>query len=233
MVDYSYVPNTPNTKSRNNAGNSENNKDYIGDFVQNNKKNIKIMATILIAVFALYFLGSGITGNVLLSDTDRQLASSADFPQLSKFDANKQYFLCNNDLTVTNQQKLTTQTQLDTTTTNLNTCRTEQTQITNELTSTKTSLSTHTTNLNLCTSDKTQIQNNLDLAEVERDTFKDDLDELQEDFDKITDRYAEIKCCEENDDGEIENGYKIRSNGYTVSCYIYDSDDDDMLKLNC
>ena len=233
MVDYSYVPNTPNTKPRNNAGNSENNKDYVGDFVHKNKKNIKIVATILIVFFALYFLGSGITGNVLLSDTDKQLASSADFPQLSKFNANKQYFLCNNNLIVSNQQKLTTQNQLDITTTNYNTCTSEKTQTINELTTTKTSLSMCNTNLNTCTTNNTELKNQLDLTEFERDDFKENLNELQEDFDDITYKYAKKKCCNYNNDDEIEDAYKIKSTGNDVYCRVYDSDDDDLIEIDC
>ena len=230
MANYTYVPNAP--KSRSNANNSEN-ADYIGDFVNKNKKNIKIVATVLIAFFALYFIGSGITGNVLLSDTDRQLASSEDFPQLSKFEANKEYYLCNHEITLTKQQKATAQNQLDLTTTNLNTCHSEQTQTTNKLNTTTTSLSTCNTNLNICTTNNTELKSQLDLAEFERDEFKDDFDELQSDYNRIAKRYAYKKCCNENSNNETENAYEINSKGNDINCEVYDSDDDDLIKLTC
>ncbi|MCK4967545.1 MAG: hypothetical protein KAS12_00695, partial [Candidatus Aenigmarchaeota archaeon] len=188
----------------------------------------------IVLIFSiLYFVGSGITGNLFLSTSDRQLASSPDFPQLSQFEANKQYYLCGNDLTLTKQQKITINTQLETSKLGLNNCLTQQTQTTNELNTAKTSYSTCNTALSTCTTNNTDIEEDLEFTEIERDTYKEDLDELQDDFYYITDRYAKIKCCDENSDGDIEDGYLIKSNGHSINCEVYDSNNDDMRELSC
>ena len=229
MADYHYVP---KEKPRQYGGGSS--PDYVGDFFKENKRAIKVTAGVLIALVLLYFVGPSITGNLFLSEQDRQLASSSDFPDLSQFEANKQYYLCSNDLRFIKQQKSGLDAELSTTSMSLNACLSEKTQATNELSSTKTSLDTCNASLIACEDDKEEVQNHLDLAEAERDQFKDDIDELEEDYYKLAENFAKLKCpCEKEEDEWIYVSYKVNRAKNKIYCHDEDHRKDDDFDLNC
>ena len=230
MADYRYVPKEKQRPYDRDTGSGFD----VSSFVDKNKRTIKITLGIFGLFLLLYFVGSSITGNMFLSEQDKIMTANSDFPRLSKFDANKAYYLCGNDIAIAKEQRDNFQSNLAATSLNLDTCTTQKTALQANFDTTTASLSVCITNLTTCMEDNVELQNHLDLAEAERDSFEEDLDELQADFDKIADRYANKKCCYLDENSEWEySAYRIYSDGDNVKCLVDDSDYDDAIDLDC
>ncbi len=227
MADYRYVPKEKQRPYDRDTGSGFD----VSSFVDKNKRTIKITLGIFGLFLLLYFVGSSITGNMFLSEQDKIMTANSDFPRLSKFDANKAYYLCGNDIAIAKEQRDNFQSNLAATSLNLDTCTTQKTALQANFDTTTASLSVCITNLTTCMEDNVELQNHLDLAEAERDQFSDDLDELEDDYYDLAQTFADRKCCEPDENGTyMYVSFKIKNDN------VYCRDEDDKVygnDLNC
>ncbi len=151
--------------------------------------------TIIIILFAYFFLLSPMIGDMTMSSEDKELASQPDFPDLSKFEANKQYYLC--QMEKDENQGLVTQyqNQMDQKESTLETCQSEKEELKKDLDEARSDASEWKTGMEECNESLSEKDFDLAVCEDDLNEMEDDLMELELEQYSIKSNYAKDYCC--------------------------------------
>ncbi|MBW6462254.1 MAG: hypothetical protein K0B07_04370 [DPANN group archaeon] len=193
------------------------------------KKPLFISVTLILV---LLLIGSKITGNLTLSQEDKAISQNSDFPDLSKFEANKQFYLCQNQLNTDSGKLSQYQIELESKSTTAEACIQQKNTLSSQYITCSNELTSIKTNFNYCNTSKTTLSNELELYKNDLDLKKQKYSELELDNYALQNNYANYYCC--NYRKVLENTnlkyYKIVSN--KVRC-TEDTDDTEFEWENC
>lgn len=200
MAGYSFTPKDnniqrpkPNTSKKVTSKKVNHTTTTSDSDILNKIKKPLFIAVALILVILL--IGPQITGNLTLSAEDRTIAQNSDFPDLSKFEANKQFYLCQNQLNKDSGKLSQYQIELESKSTTAEACIQQKNTLSSqystcadELTSTKASFS-------YCNSSKTTLADELELYRNELESTKQEYSDLKLNNYALKNNYADYYCC--------------------------------------
>ena len=193
------------------------------------KKTVFITATFMLFIL---LIGSKITGSILLNAEDRELAKATDFPDLDKFEANKQFYFCQTQLNSEAGQLSQYQLELQSKTTTMEICIQDKNSLTTNYDTCQTNLNTWSTRFTTCNSSLTTTSNELEMSNENYKNAKQDFSDLELETYSLKINYADDYCCVRRTvlaDADIKY-YKFNNNN--VVC-TKDSDDTEFNWENC
>ncbi|MEA2003458.1 MAG: hypothetical protein U9O53_00680 [archaeon] len=161
-------------------------------FARRFKTPMFIVAALLLVIV---FVGPGITGNLLLSSEDKALTDSPGFPKLSKFEANKQFYLCQSRLNEDSGKLSQYQRDLEIKSTTMETCLQEKSTLSSQYSSCTSDLSSCETSLTSCNSSKESLSTEVELCTDDLIVKKQDLSDLELESYAVKINYANSYCC--------------------------------------
>ncbi len=157
------------------------------------RKPVFIAAALIILVFVL--AGPKITGNLLLSSEDKALTNNPDFPDLPAFEANKQFYLCQNQLNEESGILSQYQLELNAKSTTMESCLQDKSTISSQYSSCSSDLSSCWTSFSACNSSKESFSAEIEICNDDLIIIKQDMSELELESYSIKNNYADSYCC--------------------------------------
>ena len=157
------------------------------------RKPVLIAAVLILLVFVL--ASPKITGNLLLSSEDKVLADNPDFPDLPTFEANKQFYLCQNQLNEESGILSQYQLELNAKSTTMESCLQDKNAISSQYSSCSSDLSSCWTSFSACNSSKESLSAEIEICNDDLIIKKQDLTELELESYSIKNNYADSYCC--------------------------------------
>ncbi len=235
MAGYSFTPKDNKSQrlrtntSKKVTGKKENNTTTSNNDTLNKLKKPLFIA---VAIIVILLLGPQITGNLTLSAEDRDIAQNPDFPDLSKFDANKQFYLCQNQLNADSGKLSQYQLELESKSTTAEACIQQKNTLSSQYNTCADTLTSTKASFTYCNSSKTTLSNEVELYKNELESTKQEYSDFELNNYALTNNYADSFCCIKravNSELDIKY-YKIKNN--KVIC-TEDSDDDEFDWESC
>ncbi|NOQ55626.1 MAG: hypothetical protein GQ477_02345, partial [Nanohaloarchaea archaeon] len=182
MAGYTFTPNNsrPQKKQKQKQNNPDQNtgKKSTRDFSKFESTITQFKTSIFIAaalVLMMFMVGPQITGNLLLDSEDKMLAQNSDFPDLSKFEANKQFYLCQNQMNEDLGKLSEYQLELESRSTTAEACIQQKNTLSQQYNTCADELTSTEANFVYCNSSKTALSQEVEMC-------NDDLEDKNQEY---------------------------------------------------
>ncbi|MCK5593685.1 MAG: hypothetical protein KAI18_00420 [Candidatus Aenigmarchaeota archaeon] len=200
MAGYSFTPKDNNIQrpksntSKKVASKKNNHTTATSDSDTLNKIKKPVFIAIAL-ILAILLIGPQITGNLTLSAEDRAIAQNSDFPDLSKFDANKQFYLCQNQLNEDSGKLSQYQIELESKSTTAEACIQQKNTLSSQYTTCADELTSTKASFTYCNSSKTTLSNEVELYKNELESTKQEYSDFELNNYALENNYADDYCC--------------------------------------